>query len=119
MTQSQGESNPGSGPDGDANTMAMLCHLLGICSGFVGPLIIWILKKDIMPFVDDQGKESLNWQFTLMIGWVAAGILSCFIIGHFIWPLILICNIIFCIKGALDARDGNAYRYPFSIKFMK
>jgi len=48
-------------------TMAMLCHLLGILTAFLGPLIIWLVKKDQSPFVDDQGKEALNFQITLVI----------------------------------------------------
>ncbi|HTL31303.1 MAG TPA: DUF4870 domain-containing protein, partial [Tepidisphaeraceae bacterium] len=46
-------------PDKDSKTMALLCHLLPIFTGFLGPLIIWLIKKDSSPFVDDQGKESL------------------------------------------------------------
>jgi Domain of unknown function (DUF4870) len=51
-------------------TMAMLCHLLGIVTWFLGALIIWLIKKDQSKFVDDQGKEALNFQITLRGGWM-------------------------------------------------
>src|SRR4051794_22840279 len=54
-------------PTKDAVTMGMLCHLLGIFTGFLGPLIIWLLKKDEHPFIDDQGKEALNFQIVAML----------------------------------------------------
>ena len=57
----------------DAKTMGMLAHLLVIFTGFIGPLIIWLIKKDQSPFVNQQGKEALNWGLTLMIGWVVKG----------------------------------------------
>src|SRR4051794_33293223 len=54
-------------PDKDSITMGMLCHLLGIFTSFLGPLIIWLMKKDQSPWVDDQGKESLNFQIVALI----------------------------------------------------
>ena len=45
-------------PDKDSKTMGMLAHLLTIFTGFIGPLVIWLMKKDTSPFVDDQGKEA-------------------------------------------------------------
>src|SRR5258706_10280107 len=84
-------------PDQDAKTMAMLAHLLGIF-GFVGPLIIWLIKKDQSPFVDDQGKEALNFHLTVLIGWVASMILNMVMcIGVFLWPILIIVQLVFAI----------------------
>src|SRR5690348_1357609 len=63
----------GPAPDKDAKTMALLCHLLPIFTGFLGPLIIWLVKKDSSPFVDDQGKEALNFQITAFFGYLIGG----------------------------------------------
>src|ERR1700761_2896163 len=66
-----GAAYTGPAPDKDSVTMGMLCHLLGIPIGFLGPLIIWLVKKDTSPFVDDQGKEALNFQITRLIATAA------------------------------------------------
>ncbi len=60
------------GTSTDDRNLAMLSHLLGIVSGFVGALIIWSLKKDQSAFVDEQGKEALNFQITVMIAFVVS-----------------------------------------------
>jgi uncharacterized protein len=102
----------------DVRMMGMLCHLLGLV-GFIGPLIIWLIKKDDDEFVDDQGKEALNWQITVLIGYVASAILVFIVIGVFLAWAISILNLIFVIIGAVKANDGVKYRYPFCIRFIK
>jgi uncharacterized Tic20 family protein len=106
-------------PDADSKTMAMLAHLLGILLGFLGPLVIWLIKKDQSPFVDDQGKEGLNFQLTCLIGYVIAGATSCFFIGLVIFPIVWLCALIFGILGAMEANKGVPYRYPFNIRMIK
>jgi uncharacterized Tic20 family protein len=106
-------------PDQDSKTMAMLCHLLAIFTGWIGPLIIWLIKKDTSPFVNDQGKESLNFQLTLLIGYLVGIVTACLIIGYFIVLACWICSLIFCIMGTIKAKDGIAYRYPFAIRMVK
>ena len=68
----------------DARNMAMLCHLLAIFTGFLGPLIIWLIKKDEDPFVDEHGKEALNFQITVFIAMFVSGILTMVCIGIFL-----------------------------------
>jgi uncharacterized Tic20 family protein len=48
----------------EARTFGMLCHLSGLFLGFVGPLLFWLIKREQYPFVDDQGKEALNFHIT-------------------------------------------------------
>lgn len=103
----------------DARTMGMLAHLLGIFTSFVGPLIIWLIKKDEFPFVDDQGKEALNWQITLMIAYMIGGVTTLICIGAVILPLVGVCAIIFGIIGSMKANQGIRYRYPFAIRLVK
>jgi uncharacterized Tic20 family protein len=118
------------GPSGltpEAKQMAMLAHLLGALFGFVGPLIIWLTQKDKHPFVDDQGKEALNFQLTLLIGYVISVVL--YLIISFVTcgfgallpiPLIVtVIQLIFGIIGCTKANVGEAYRYPFNIKFIQ
>jgi len=99
--------------------MGMLCHLLGIFTGFLGPLIVWLVKKDEFPFVDDQGKEALNWHITLLIGWIIAAALMIICIGAFLGLAISILQVIFGILGAVKANEGIRYRYPFAIRLVK
>ena len=103
----------------DAKNMGMLCHLLGLLTNFLGPLILWIVKKDDDPFIDDQGKEALNWQITMMIAGIVGGITAAICIGVVILIAAGICNIIFCIMGCIKASEGIAYRYPFCLRLVK
>jgi len=100
-------------------TMAMLCHLLGIVTWFLGSLIVWLIKKDQSKFVDEQGKEALNFQLTLFIGDIIA-VLTCFVgIGFVIAPVIWVIRLVFCILAAMAVNRGEHYRYPFAIRLIQ
>ena len=109
----------------DERTWAMLSHfsaftgLLFPFGNFLAPLIIWLIKKDEMPFVEDQGKEVLNFQISMTIYLLISGILCIILIGI---P-ILIGMVIFCfiitIIAAISANDGKFYRYPINLKLIK
>lgn len=109
----------GPAPDKDSKTMAMLAHLLGILLGFLGPLIIWLMKKEQSPFIDDQGKEALNFQLVLLIGYVIGGATTFVCVGFIILPIVWVAGLIFGIMGTMKANEGIAYRYPFNIRFIK
>ena len=121
------EGAPGEGAAGglltaespDAKTMAMLAHLLAIFTSFLGPLIIWLIKKDQSPFVNQEGKEALNFQLTMLIAFVVGGLTACLIIGFFIIAAASIVDIIFCILAAMTVNKGQGYRYPVCIRFIK
>ena len=115
----RGPAYTGPAPSKDDQTMAMLAHLLGILIGFLGPLIIWLIKKDQSPFVDDQGKEALNFQITLIIGYVIGGATSVICIGFVILPAVWIAGLILAIMGAMAASKGEAYRYPLTLRLVK
>ncbi len=104
----------------DARMFGMLCHLLGILTWIVGPLIVWLIKREDDKFIDDNGKEALNFQITVLIGYAIAGItIPAACIGVFIGSAVWIFNLIFCIMGAVKANDGQVYRYPISIRLIK
>ena len=100
----------------DSRNLAMLCHLLGIFSGFVGSLIIWMLKKEDDPFIEANGREALNFQITVWI--CAAFLLVTGILVVLLLPLFLV-SFIFCLIGAVKASDGKKYRYPISFRLIK
>jgi len=103
----------------DARTMALLSHLLGVFTSFLVPLIIYIIKKDEDKFIEDQSKEALNFQITIMIGWFAAFALSFIVIGVILMPVLVIGNFVFGILAALKSNEGIAYRYPCTIRLVK
>lgn len=106
-------------PSKDERTMAMLSHLLSIFVGFWAPLIIWLVKKEEMPFVDDQAKEALNFQITMMLAFIVAGILIVVVIGILLVLGLFVANLVFCIIAAMKANDGERYRYPFALRLIK
>src|SRR5262249_43800042 len=99
--------------------MAMFGHMGGIVLGFLAPLIIWMMKKDQSKFVDDQGKEALNFQLTMLIGHLVGLATSLVFIGLILWPVIIILNIVYCILGGMAANRGEVYRYPFAFRIVK
>jgi uncharacterized Tic20 family protein len=101
----------------DARMFAMLAHLLAIFTCFVGPLVIWLIKRDEHPFVDEQGKEALNFQITVFIAYFVAGFLP--VVGCFLAPAVWVVNLIFCIMACTTANKGEHYRYPVSIRLIK
>ena len=103
----------------EARMWAMLCHLLGLFTCFIGPLIIWLIKKDEYAFVDNQGKEALNFQITVAIASIVSALLTAVCIGFFLGIAVMICDLVFCIVASVKANDGAAYRYPVSIRFIK
>lgn len=105
----------------DAKSLAMLSHLLGAFFWFIPSLIIWLTKKQDHPFIDDQSKEALNFQITMAIAWAALMVLAVITLGlgTLLWPILWILNLVLCIMGALKAKDGVAYRYPFALRLVK
>jgi uncharacterized protein len=114
---------PAGGAPQEQRTLALIAHLLGIVTWFVGPLIIWLISKDDASkgFATDQAKEALNFQITLTIAYVIAFILTVVSLGllFFVPTLVWIGNLVFCILGGLKANNGEAYRYPFAIRLIK
>lgn len=124
------------GPPAAERQMAMFAHLSAILGGlltsalggwgtFLGPLVIWLIKKDEMPFVNDQGKEALNFNITVAIVCVALLVLTFITLGIgalLTVPLMIVVGIawlVFTIIAAIKANEGVAYRYPFALRLIK
>jgi hypothetical protein len=103
----------------DAKNMGVLCHLLGFFTSFVGPLIIWLIKKDQMPYVDHHGKEALNFQITLAIAYVIAGASAACFVGIVLLPVVGLADLIFSIIACIAASKGEYYKYPVSLRLIK
>ena len=108
-------------PSKDDMNMAMLCHLLGIFTGFLGPLIIWLVKKDESTFVDEAGKESVNFQITLIIVYLVLSVFTCVTLGLgalLMFPVIVV-SLVFMILATVASTKGEMYRYPMCIRLIK
>ena len=128
---------PAVGPSAEEKQWAMFAHLSALVGGiltsgwagsigcFIGPLVIWLVKKDTLPFVDDQGKEALNFNITVGIVFLALLILSIvtfgigLIVAVPLWIIIGIAWLVFTIIAAIKAYDGEMYRYPLTIRLLK
>ena len=123
-------------PSKEERQWAMFAHLSALAGGlltsaiggwgfFIGPLVIWLMKKDTMPFVDDQAKEALNFNITISAIFLALWILTFVTLGIgalLTLPLMAIVGIaalVFIVIAAIKSSDGVAYRYPFAIRMVK
>ncbi|MHC4082924.1 MAG: DUF4870 domain-containing protein [Planctomycetota bacterium] len=109
---------PGDEPSGEERNFAVIAHLLGIIISFLGPLIIWLIKKDDSTYVDDQAREALNFQITVFIAEAVCGFLTMIVIGCVLLPIVLIANFILCIVAAVAASQGRWYRYPMTFRLI-
>jgi uncharacterized protein len=111
--------------DRNGQTWGMLCHLAALAGyiiplgNIVGPLVIWLIKKEEHPFVDKQGKAALNFQISMLIYEIIAGILCLIVIGFILIVVLAIFNLICVILAAVDANAGRSFRYPLAIPFFR
>lgn len=111
--------------DKDQRTWGMLCHLSAFAGfiipfgGIVAPLVIWLIKKDEMPFVNDQGKEVLNFLITIFIASLVCMALMVVLIGFILLPILAIYAIIMIVIAAMKANEGVYYRYPYTMRLIK
>jgi uncharacterized Tic20 family protein len=110
----------------NVRTWNTFCHasaLLGVLVHFpgymLGPLIVWLVKRGESPEIDAHGKEALNFQISMLIYNVIAGICCIVLIGFVLLPILWILNAVFVIIASIQASDGKFYRYPATIRFIQ
>lgn len=109
-----------------ARQWAMFCHIAGLAwmvwwlmpviGGVIGTLIVWQVKKDDDPFIDQHGRRAFNFQLSMLIYCLA---LCITVIGVFLAPVVGILDVVFTIIAAIRASDGKDYQYPLTIPFIK
>jgi uncharacterized Tic20 family protein len=102
----------------DAKTMAMLAQLLGIFTGFLGPLIIYLINGEKDPFVRHHSAEALNFQITLFIAYIASFVLMLVLIGFITFFVVWIGGIVLMIMATIAANRGEWYRYPINLRLV-
>jgi hypothetical protein len=118
---------PPSAPDPkDERMWATLCHLsalvgyVGVPFGhIIGPLVVWLIKREQLPFLDDQGKEALNFQISVTIYGLVCVPLVFLIIGIPLLIAVALFQLIFTIIAGVKASTGVAFRYPLCIRFIR
>lgn len=124
---------PVSAISSDERMWAMFGHLsalIGWLTGFIGhiagPLIIWQVKKETMPFAASESKEALNFNISWLIWFLVLSAITVplmfLLVGFFLLPVLVVYPVIwviFTIVGALRANEGRPYRYPLTIRFVQ
>jgi uncharacterized protein len=131
------ETGAGGNIPRDHRQMAMFAHLSALLGGivtagwagsvgcFIGPLVIWMLKKDEMPFVDDQAREALNFNLTVAIVFLGLLLMSILTLGIGLvlavpaWIAVGIAWLVLTIIASVKANEGVAYRYPFALRLIR
>jgi uncharacterized protein len=103
----------------------MFAHLASLAGyiipsgNILGPLVVWLMKRDQSPFVDHHGKESVNFQINVLIYLLISVPLMCVIVGFFIAPIVGVYGIAMAIIGGIKANNGEMYRYPYVFRLVK
>lgn len=107
-------------------TWAAFIHasaLLGVFVHFpghlLGPLILWLVKRDDAPELDAHGKEAVNFQISMLIYNVVAAFFCLILVGFFFLAVLWVLNAVLVIIAAIQASDGKFYRYPMTIRFIQ
>jgi len=103
----------------DQRNMGLLIWIGSIFFGFLPSLILFLVKKDD-DYIQDQAKEALNWAITTIFASLVCFILAFIVIGAFLFPILMIANLVFCIIGAVAASKGTVgFRVPFAVRLIK
>jgi uncharacterized Tic20 family protein len=117
---------PPSPPRTVDHSLDVLCHILALAlltgipfANVLAPLIFWLLKRDEYPSVNEHGKESLNFQISMSLWTILAGLSMLIVIGFLLLPILIIMNVVLVIIASMKASNGELYRYPLTIRFFK
>jgi len=110
----------------NVRTWNTLCHVSALLGVFLhlpghllGPLIIWLVKRGDSPEIDAHGKEALNFQISMLIYNLVAGVFCLILVGFVFLAILWVLNAVFVIIAAIQASDGKFYRYPMTIRFLE
>ncbi|MBP1916629.1 DUF4870 domain-containing protein [Lederbergia galactosidilytica] len=99
--------------------LAAVIYIVSFFSAFIGPLVIWLIKKDESSFIDYHGKEYMNFFISYAVYAIVASILMIVLIGFILLPIVGIAATVFTIIAAVKAYDGQAYRMPLIFRIIK
>ncbi len=109
----------------DSLNWGMLCHLGGLAlyigiplGNVIVPLAIWLWKRKTDPYVEAEGREAVNFNLSVTIYGIIAGLMCYILVGFVVLPLVLIAHIVLIIRAALQANKGESVHYPFTLRFI-
>lgn len=102
----------------DSKNLAVLNWVGTIFLGFLPGLILYLVQKEDS-YVQDQSKEALNWSITLLFGYCIAFFLSFIVIGLFLFPILGVIHLVFCILGIVGTQKGETFRVPYAVRLIK
>ncbi|OIK09524.1 DUF4870 domain-containing protein [Bacillus sp. MUM 13] len=105
-------------PSSDERSLAALIYVASFFTVFIGPLIIWLIKKDSSKFIDYHGREYFNFLISYTIYTVAAGVLCLVFIGFIALPVIGIAAFVFTIIAAVKSYEGLEYKIPVIFRIL-
>jgi uncharacterized protein len=108
-------------PTNDDRVLGLLSHLLAIIPGIgiLGPLVIYLLKRGQSSFVEENAKESLNFQITVILAFIISGILMVVWIGYILMAILGVTELVLVIIATIRASENKIYRYPFNLRLIK
>jgi uncharacterized Tic20 family protein len=125
MTLADSITDPAAVPTQDERTWGMVAHLAALAffilpfGNILGPLVVWLAKRDQSTFVALHAKEALNFNITFLLGALVCGLLLVFSIGILFGAMLFVFWLVMTIIAALKANEGAAYRYPFTVRLVK
>lgn len=111
--------NEFSPPTSDERTMGMFIYLVSFFTAIIGPLIIWVIKKDESNFINYHGKEYFNFFISYAIYSLIGTVLMFVLVGFVIVPILALMYLIFTLVALLKAYKGEYYRIPLIFRFIK
>jgi len=119
-------ATPGAAPTENERTWGMLAHLsalaglvLPLAGIVIGPLVVWLARRDESEFVAGHAKEALNFNISVLLGALACMLLMLVFIGFLLGTALFIAWLVMTLIAAIKASEGHIYRYPFSLRLVK
>ena len=118
-------TDPAAVPTQDERTWGMVAHLAALAffilpfGNILGPLVVWLAKREHSTFVALHAKEALNFNITILMGALVCGLLLAFSVGILFGAVLFVFWLVMIIIAALKANEGAAYRYPFTVRLVK
>jgi uncharacterized protein len=117
---------PGTAPTENERTWGMLAHLsalsgvvLWLLGCILGPLAVWIARRDQSAFVAEHAREALNFNITIVLAALVCMLLMLVFVGFILGTALFVVWLVFTLIGAIKASEGEHYRYPFSLRLVK
>ena len=116
----------GAAPTESERTWGMLAHLSALAGlvlpmiGIVlGPLAVWLARRDDSAFVAAHAREALNFNITVLIGEVICMMLMLVFVGFLLGTALFVAWLVLTLIAAIRASEGATYRYPFALRFIR